>query len=82
MPTITVRLFASARERAGKDRVSLSMPPGCTVGGLRRELARLEPALAPLLEKSAIAVNRRYADGEQLIAEGDEVAIIPPVAGG
>ena len=40
------------------------------------------PQLAPYLSRAAVAVNRQYASQTTPLAEGDEVAIIPPVSGG
>ena len=82
MSALKVRLFASARELVGESTVHVQLPPLGTVGWLRRELARMSPALGPLLDKSAIAVNRAYVSDDHLLSPGDEVAVIPPVAGG
>ncbi len=62
--------------------MSVELPVGATVAALRLELARQIPALAPLLAKSAIAVNHDFAEDNRSILSGDEVAIIPPVSGG
>jgi len=79
--TVTVHLFARAKELAG-DRVAVELPAGTTVGVLRGELAAAFPALAPLLERSAVAVNHDFAETDRVIEIGDEVAVIPPVSGG
>ena len=82
MPNFTVRLFASAREQMGRDLVHLPLESGSTVKHLRAELERAAPELAPLLSRCAVAVNRRYAEEDLPLREGDEIALIPPVAGG
>ena len=82
MTTVTVRLFARARDLAGAEALSVELPPGATVADLRRKLAGAVPALAGLLERSAIGVNEEYAADDTLIPAGAEVAIIPPVSGG
>ena len=79
---VTIFLFARARELAAADRVAIELPRGATVATLRAALAASYPVLAALLATSAIAVNHEFADAEQLIADSDEVAIIPPVSGG
>ena len=80
--TLTVHLFARARELAGADTIALDVPTGATVADLRRLLASRFPSLAALLERSAVAVNHDFAEIDRIIAPGDELAVIPPVSGG
>ncbi len=78
---LTVRLFAGLRERAGTDRLDVELPGGATVGDLLAAMADTPVgALAP--RSCVVAVNRAYAAPEDPIAEGDEVALVPPVSGG
>ena len=79
---VVVRLFAAAREIAGCDPISVEIPSPATVGALRTALNSALPALAPLAERSLIAVNAAYADDGATISANDEVALIPPVSGG
>jgi len=79
---VCVQLFAAAREIAGADSLAVELPPHVTVAHLRRELAQRVPALAGLLAKSALAVNHDFAEDDDRIQSGDEVAMIPPVSGG
>jgi molybdopterin synthase catalytic subunit len=81
--TISVRLFAILRERAGQDRIALELDPGSTVDDALAALAR-EPGLAEPLDRMAVAmaVNRDYAAGDTELHAGDELALIPPVSGG
>ena len=74
---ITVKLFAMLRERAGAGEVTLELPDGALVGDALRELGPLAADL-PLV----MAVNREYADAQQPLDAGDELALIPPVSGG
>jgi molybdopterin synthase catalytic subunit/molybdopterin converting factor small subunit len=71
---IRVRLFAGLRERAGWSQRELE---ATTVGEVWAQLG-LGDEPAGLL----YAVNQRYADRETTLADGDEVAVIPPVSGG
>ena len=80
--TVAVRLFARARELAGRDVIRLDLPPGATVGTLRLELAAVVPALSTLLARSALAVNNEFADDAQPLPPEAEVALLPPVSGG
>jgi molybdopterin synthase catalytic subunit len=74
---VTVRLFAALRERAGASRRELELPQGATAGDV---FAALGIGAEP--QGLAYAVNREYADRTAALADGDEVALIPPVSGG
>lgn len=74
---VTVRLFAMLRERAGAREVTLSLPDGARVSDALAELGSIAEGL-PLV----MAVNREYADEDQVLDSGDELALIPPVSGG
>jgi molybdenum cofactor cytidylyltransferase len=80
---VTVRLFALARQRAGRAEVELDVPAPVTVAAVKRALAATLPVLAPLVPQLMIAINSDYAsDDQRLIPPGAEVAAIPPVSGG
>jgi MoaE-MoaD fusion protein len=74
---VTVRLFAGLRERAGADQVQLELPEGARVCDALSEMAALTTGLPVVM-----AVNREYADADQPLGPGDELALIPPVSGG
>ena len=74
---VTVRLFAALRERAGADSVSLELRDGARVADV---LQAVEPWSGGA--RIVIAVNREYATPDTLLAEGDELAAVPPVSGG
>jgi molybdopterin converting factor subunit 1 len=74
---ISVRLFAGLRERAGTARRELELPEGATVADVWAPLELGEEPAGLLY-----AVNKRYADAATALADGDEVAVIPPVSGG
>ena len=80
--TITVLYFAVLRERARCERQTVTLPPGSDVATARVEIARLHPELATLLPIVQAAVNRAMVPETHALAEGDELALIPPVAGG
>ncbi len=80
--TVTVRLFARARDLAGADRVAVELPPDATAGDLRRQLAARVPALAALLDRSALAVGGEVAEDDQALPADAEIALLPPVSGG
>lgn len=80
--TVTVRLFARAKDVVGADSLSTEVSSEATVGELRREIASRYPNLAALLERSAFAVDGEFADDAQRLSAEAEVALLPPVSGG
>lgn len=79
---VRVLYFAQARELADCAEEVLEVPAGSTIGRLRELLAERHAALAGLLESSLLAVNDAYVDDDYVPADGNEVAVIPPVSGG
>jgi molybdopterin synthase catalytic subunit len=81
--TVTVRLFAILRERAGRDSVEIELPEGATVADAFERLATA-PGLGELVVRLPLrmAVNREYAGDGTTIRPGDELALIPPISGG
>ena len=74
---VTVRLFAVLRERAGHEELELDLPDGARVADALAAVDHLAGELSLVL-----AVNRDYADADQVLHPGDELALIPPVSGG
>jgi molybdopterin converting factor subunit 1 len=79
--TITALFFASYADAFGRDRMELEVPNGSTVGDFLRHLQALDRERS-LPASPLVAVNERYAPREHVLRPGDEVAVIPPVAGG
>jgi molybdopterin converting factor subunit 1 len=79
--TVTVLLFASYADALGHPELSLAMPAGATVEDVVRRVGSL-PGGDHVPASPLVAVNERYASLDQRLAPGDEVALIPPVAGG
>ncbi|MFL5581126.1 MAG: MoaD/ThiS family protein [Gemmatimonadaceae bacterium] len=78
---LTVLLFASYADRIGTPSLAVSVDAGATVSDLLGRIAQL-PGGSELPPSPLVAVNQRYATPDQVLAPGDEVALIPPVAGG
>jgi molybdenum cofactor biosynthesis protein MoaC/molybdopterin converting factor subunit 1 len=79
---VDVRLFAILRDRAGLDRIELELPEGATVDDAFTALAA-HPGLDEMARLPVgAAVNREYVDRDAPLADGDELALIPPVSGG
>jgi MoaE-MoaD fusion protein len=79
---VRVRLFAMQRELAGTRQVELELPAGSTIEDAWQALVTRVPALAPGRATVRFARNAEYAPAETALADGDEVAMIPPVSGG
>jgi len=78
----TIRLFATLKDRAGRDRVQLALDTPATVHTLLAALAAEYPALREALPSALVAVNQSFAFPETAVQPGDEIAIFPPVSGG
>jgi molybdopterin synthase catalytic subunit len=79
---VTILYFAILRERLGRDREALELPAGADVAAARAAIGARHPELASLLPAVRGAVNRAFVADGHALAEGDELALIPPVAGG
>jgi molybdopterin synthase catalytic subunit len=79
---VQVLYFAVLRERLKTDGESLELPASATVEQARAALAERHPAIGPLLPQVRSAVNRQMVGGKHTLCDGDELALIPPVAGG
>jgi|TARA_B100001758_G_C18378072_1_gene595557 molybdopterin converting factor small subunit len=78
---VSVKLFAGVAELAGVKELRVSVK-NLTVAEVRCALEVKLPQLIPLLSRSAIAVDGRYATEDELLCSDSEIAIIPPVSGG
>ena len=80
---VTIRLFAGLRDIAGGEFEERFDGDSVTVAELGRRIQDEHPKLGPHLSTIAIAVNEEYIlDGEHLLHDCDEVALIPPISGG
>ena len=75
---VRVRLFAALRELAGTAERALELPDGARVGDVWARMPDLGAEPPGLL----YAVNKEYVDAGRELADGDELAVIPPVSGG
>ena len=78
---IRLLLFASYAEALGSSELSLELKDGATAGDAL-SVIRSRAGAEKLPPKPLIAVNLHYAKEDALLREGDELALIPPVAGG
>jgi len=80
---VTLLYFAAVRELVGKSEEALELPESVrTVKDFAVWIARARPALAGRMAHVRVARNEAFADDADALAEGDVLALIPPVAGG
>jgi len=79
--TVTVLLFASYADALGQSAIELDVAPGSTVRDILGTLCAM-PGGDRLPPRPLVAVNQEYASASTTLQGGEEVAVIPPVAGG
>jgi molybdopterin converting factor subunit 1 len=79
---VKVQLYARLRELAGGAEWTCDVPTGATVADVWRAIAADHPALAPFEGSVSSARNEEFAKRTTAVADGDEVAFLPPVSGG
>ena len=79
---VRVRLFGGLVDRAGTTEDTVSLPEDGTAGDVLDAVALRHPGVAGLAQALQVAVNLEVVPAEHRIRAGDEVALLPPVAGG
>ncbi len=79
---VRVRLFGRLHDLAHARELDREVPPSSTVADVWRMLEGEFPAVAPYARSVSAAVNADFARMTTAVADGDEVAFLPPVAGG
>ena len=79
---LQVQIFGALAQRIGTGVVEVSLPTDATVAMLLDVLAQQHEPIAVMRDRLAVAVNLDYARVGDVLHEGDEVALIPPVSGG
>ncbi len=81
--SVRVLYFAGLRDALGLSEETIALPAGvATVGGLADHLAGRHRAYAERRAHVRIARNEAFASADEPVADGDVIALIPPVAGG
>ena len=75
---VTVHFYAVLADRAGQRERTVQIADGTTVEQLYKQLFADEAERLPVM----FAVNQEYVSGEMILAQGDELAFIPPLGGG
>jgi molybdopterin converting factor small subunit len=78
---VRVLLFASYAERVGREALEMTVPPGATVGTVLQRVREL-PGGDILPPRPLCALNLAHVGPEAAVVPGDEIAILPPLAGG
>lgn len=79
---VKVLFFAHLKELSGMDKASIPTHKAIRVAELKQLLRERFPILDERLKNVLVAVNQQYAEDDDLIQPGDEVAFFPPVSGG
>ena len=79
---VRVRMFGAVAELAGRPETVFEMPEGATTADILGTVADRYPATGDVLNHVKVAVNLEVAPPGQALADEDEVALLPPVAGG
>jgi molybdopterin converting factor subunit 1 len=79
---VRVTFYASLREMAGVESVPLELPNGSVLGDVWPLLKDRFPKIAGMESSLAWAVNHSYAKLHEPLADGDEIAALPPISGG
>lgn len=80
--TIQVLLFGACREAVGCEQFSIELPPEADVASAFAGISDRYPVLDRFARSALFAVNEEHARGDQLLADGDTLAVFPPVSGG
>lgn len=79
---VVVKLFGAVREAIGEKELSVALPVGARVRDLLALLARDHAVIERFGERLATSVNLEVVPADTVLGDGDEVALLPPVAGG
>lgn len=79
---IRLLLFALYRDLTGVGELDIDVQDGSSAAAALAKIRELDGRFARLPERPVVAVNREYAELDTRLVEGDELALLPPVAGG
>lgn len=80
--SLSMLYFAMFREQTGKSSDQIQVPAGTKAGDVFDLVTASYPALAGMRNSTLVMINEEYAEPDQELKDGDEVALIPPVSGG
>jgi molybdopterin synthase catalytic subunit len=79
---VRVRMFAGLVALVGAREIEVDVRDGATASMLKAHIGELHPAVVAFLPSVVCAVGEEYVAGDFALADGDFVALIPPVSGG
>ncbi len=81
---VTIKLFAVLKKLAGKDEIIMDVPAGGTVKDVIAEITAAHPEVGELISgrKVMLSLNQETAEDDMKVSDGDEMAVLPPFAGG
>ena len=82
MNKVKILFFATMRTRANRSTIELELPNKINVADFKNILIAKIPALEASLHHTLISINKEFAFDEDIIPEGAEIALFPPVSGG
>jgi molybdopterin converting factor small subunit len=82
MSTVNVKLYAGLQGLVGSKSVDLIVKPGATVADLRDRIVEEYPVLEALINTLVVAIDEEMVPVEQVLRDGEQVELIPPIAGG
>lgn len=80
--TVRVRFFARYAELVGQEETAVAVPLPATVADVLRCVRQEFPGARAIPERPLAAVNQRHTRLDAAVQDGDEVALLPPIAGG
>jgi molybdopterin converting factor small subunit len=80
--SVIVLYFAGARDAVGKKKELLDLDGRATAGEMLNRITKMHPALLPMKGSLRLSVNQEVVGSAASVVEGDELGVLPPVAGG
>lgn len=82
MGSVSVKFFATIRDVVGEEEIRVNIADNCTVGELKNLLIERFPDLKNHLDTVLVASNLKFAYDDDILEDGFDVALFPPVSGG
>ncbi|MEF8835904.1 MAG: molybdopterin converting factor subunit 1 [Candidatus Thermoplasmatota archaeon] len=79
---VLVKFFASARDIVGKKNLEMEIEKDSKVGDVMENLFKEYPELEGMEDQLLISVNKDRTEKDEILKDGDEIAVMPPVTGG